>query len=49
MHAFLERLGRGAERHHWPVIGAWLVVVVGLFVLRSAFGGTFVNNDTVRR
>ncbi len=47
MHAFLERLGRGAARHHWPVIGAWLVIVVGLFVLRSFFGGTYVNNYTV--
>ena len=30
------RLGRGAARHHWSVIGAWLVIVVGLFVLRSS-------------
>ncbi|HET6988625.1 MAG TPA: MMPL family transporter [Kribbella sp.] len=47
MHAFLDRLGRGAARHHWFVIGGWLVLVVGLFVLRSAFGGTYVNNYTV--
>ncbi|MFG1817997.1 MMPL family transporter [Kribbella sp. NPDC049174] len=47
MHAFLEGLGRGAARHHWPVIGAWLVIVVGLFVLRAFFGGTYVNNYTV--
>ncbi|HEY4570965.1 MAG TPA: MMPL family transporter [Kribbella sp.] len=47
MHAFLERLGRGAARFHWFVIAGWLVVVVGLFVLRSAFGGTYVNNYTV--
>ena len=47
MHAFLDRLGRGAARHHWAVIGAWLVIVVGLFVLRSFFGGTYVNNYTV--
>ena len=47
MHAFLDRLGRGAARHHWFVIGGWLLVVVGLFVLRSAFGGTYVNNYTV--
>ncbi|TCO22069.1 RND superfamily putative drug exporter [Kribbella steppae] len=47
MHALLERLGRGAARHHWPVIGVWLVIVVGLFVLRSFFGGTYVNNYTV--
>ncbi|GAA2807546.1 MMPL family transporter [Kribbella solani] len=47
MHAFLERLGRAAARRHWYVIAGWLVIVVGLFVLRSAFGGTFVNNYTV--
>ncbi|MEU4293714.1 MMPL family transporter [Kribbella sp. NPDC026596] len=47
MHAFLDRLGRGAARHHWFVIAGWLVLVVGLFVLRSAFGGTYVNNYTV--
>ena len=47
MHAFLDRLGRGAARFHWFVIAGWLVLVVGLFVLRSAFGGTYVNNYTV--
>ncbi len=47
MHAFLDRLGRGAARFHWLVIGIWLVAVVGLFVLRSFFGGTYVNNYTV--
>jgi RND superfamily putative drug exporter len=47
VHAFLDRLGRGAARFHWFVIGGWLVLVVGLFVLRSAFGGTYVNNYTV--
>ncbi|TCC61984.1 MMPL family transporter [Kribbella pittospori] len=47
MHAFLDRLGRGAARFHWFVIAGWLVVVVGLFVLRAAFGGTYVNNYTV--
>jgi RND superfamily putative drug exporter len=47
VHAFLDRLGRGAARFHWFVIAGWLVLVVGLFVLRSAFGGTYVNNYTV--
>jgi len=47
MHAFLDRLGRGAARHHWWVIGAWVLIVVGLFALRSAFGGSYVNNYTV--
>ncbi|TCC44615.1 MMPL family transporter [Kribbella capetownensis] len=47
MHAFLDRLGRGAARFHWFVILGWVVVVAGLFVLRAAFGGTYVNNYTV--
>ena len=47
MHAFLDRLGRGAARFHWFVIAGWLMLVVGLFVLRSAFGGTYVKNYTV--
>ena len=47
MHGFLDRLGRGAARYHWFVIGGWLIIVAGLFVLRSAFGGTYVNDYTV--
>ncbi|MGW7684691.1 MMPL family transporter [Kribbella sp. NPDC054772] len=47
MHAFLHRLGRGAAHFHWFVIAGWVVIVVGLFVLKSAFGGTYVNNYTV--
>jgi putative drug exporter of the RND superfamily len=47
VHVFLDRLGRGTARFHWFVIAGWLVAVVGLFVLRSAFGGTYVNNYTV--
>src|SRR5258705_7909133 len=47
MHTFLEHLGRFCARRHWYVIGAWLVIVVGLVVLRSAFGGSFVNDYTV--
>jgi putative drug exporter of the RND superfamily len=47
MHTFLERLGRFCARHHWYVIGVWLVIVVGLVALRAAFGGSFVNNYTV--
>jgi RND superfamily putative drug exporter len=47
MHTFLERLGRVCARRHWYVIGVWLVIVVGLVVLRAAFGGSFVNNYNV--
>jgi len=28
----LERLGRGAARHHWVVIGLWVLIAVGLGV-----------------
>ena len=31
----LERLGRGAARHHWVVIAVWIVIAVGL----GAFAG----------
>ncbi len=47
MHTFLEHLGRFCARRHWYVIGVWLVIVVGLVVLRSAFGGSFVNDYNV--
>ena len=47
MHAFLDRLGRLSAKRHWVVLGAWLVVLVGVLALRSAFGGTFVNDYTV--
>jgi RND superfamily putative drug exporter len=47
MHTFLERLGRFCARHHWYVIGVWLVIVIGLVALRGAFGGSFVNDYNV--
>ena len=47
MHAFLDRLGRMSAHRHWVVLGAWLVVLVGVLALRSAFGGTYVNDYTV--
>jgi putative drug exporter of the RND superfamily len=47
MHTFLEHLGRFCARHHWYVIGVWLVIVVGLVALRAAFGGSFVNDYNV--
>src|SRR4051812_11214878 len=47
MNAILERLGGWAARRRWWVIGAWLVVLVGLSVARSAVGGTFVNDYSV--
>ncbi|MEV0713256.1 MMPL family transporter [Asanoa sp. NPDC050611] len=47
MHAFLARLGRTCARHHWIVIGAWLVLVVGLVVGNNRWGGDYVNDYTV--
>jgi RND superfamily putative drug exporter len=47
MHAVLDWLGRASARRHWWVIGAWLVILAGLLLLRSEFGGEFVNNYTV--
>ncbi|GAA1844372.1 MMPL family transporter [Asanoa iriomotensis] len=47
MHAFLARLGRTCARHHWIVIAAWLVLVVGLVVGNNRWGGTYNNNYTV--
>ena len=47
MRAFLDGLGRLAARRHWWVVGAWLVVLACVLLLRSAFGGEFVNNYAV--
>ena len=43
MNGLLERLGGFAARRHWIIIIAWLVLLGGLFGLRQAFGGEFVN------
>jgi putative drug exporter of the RND superfamily len=47
VNGLLERLGGFAARRHWIVIIAWLIILGGLFGLRQAFGGEFVNNYTV--
>ena len=47
MHRLLDRLGRWSAHRHWIVIGAWLVVLIGVLVLRNFFGGTFVNDYSV--
>ena len=47
VNGLLERLGGFAARRHWIIIIAWLVILGGLFGLRHAFGGEFVNNYTV--
>jgi RND superfamily putative drug exporter len=43
----LERLGGFAARRYVIVIAGWLVILVGLFGARHAFGGDYVNNYTV--
>ena len=35
----LERLGRGAARHHWAVIGAWIAVAILLSILAKHADG----------
>ena len=47
MARFLDRLGRGAARHHWIVIGLWLVIAVGLVFAAEASGGETVDNFTI--
>jgi len=41
----LGRLGRFCARRHWWVIGAWIVVLIGVAVLGRGLGGQ--ANDTV--
>ena len=47
MNQALERLGTWAARRHWWVIGAWLVILVGLSLGRVVAGGDFVNDYSV--
>ena len=47
MHSLLERLGYVASRRHWSVIGAWLLILITVVLLRGAFGGTYANDYTV--
>ena len=47
MNGALERLGSWAARRRWWVIAAWVLILVGLWLGRSAFGGTFVNDYSV--
>jgi RND superfamily putative drug exporter len=47
MAQFLDRLGRGAARRHWLVIGVWLLVAAGLIVAAKASGGETVDNFTI--
>jgi len=43
----LERIGTGAARHHWWVIGIWVVVAVAAVAAAGAFGGHPVDSFSV--
>jgi putative drug exporter of the RND superfamily len=47
MNAALERLGIWAARRRWWVIGAWIVILLGLSLGRNLIGGEFVNDYSV--
>jgi RND superfamily putative drug exporter len=40
-------VGGAAARHPWRTIAAWLILIVALFGLKTAFGGQFQDNFTV--
>jgi putative drug exporter of the RND superfamily len=39
----LQRLARFCYRRRWRVLGAWIVLLVGLFALNSTVGGKFLD------
>jgi putative drug exporter of the RND superfamily len=43
----LYALGRWCSRHHWPVIGLWIVAAVALVVISSASGSKTSENLTL--
>src|SRR6478672_10402920 len=43
----LYAIGRFCSRHHWPVIGAWLVVAIALVGISSAAGSKTSENLTL--
>ncbi|MGH9048999.1 MAG: MMPL family transporter [Acidimicrobiia bacterium] len=47
MARFLDRLARGAARHHWIVMGIWLAIAVGLVFAAQASGGKTIDNFTI--
>ena len=40
----LQRLARFCYRRRWRVLGAWVVLLVGLFALNSSVGGKFLDD-----
>ncbi len=47
MARFLERLGRGAARHHWIVLGVWILALVGIFLGAKSADGAYSDNFTI--
>jgi putative drug exporter of the RND superfamily len=43
----LYAIGRWCSRHHWPVIGAWIVLAVALLAISSAAGSKTSENLTL--
>jgi putative drug exporter of the RND superfamily len=43
----LYAIGRFCSRHHWPVIGAWILVAVALVAISSAAGSKTSENLTL--
>ena len=41
------KIGGAAARHPWRTIAAWLILIVVLFGLKTAFGGQFQDDYTV--
>ncbi|HEX9040170.1 MAG TPA: MMPL family transporter [Trebonia sp.] len=41
------KVGGAAARHPWRTIAAWLILIVALFGLKTAFGGQFQDDFTV--
>jgi putative drug exporter of the RND superfamily len=41
------KMGGAAARHPWRTIAAWLILIIALFGLKTAFGGQYQDNYTV--
>src|SRR5689334_597135 len=46
-HEMLEKLGRFMARHHWPVIGLWVVVLVAVGAFAAGHTGTAVDEFAI--
>jgi RND superfamily putative drug exporter len=41
MNRFIRGIAMTSARHPWRTVSAWVAVLVGVFVLAGAGGGTF--------